>query len=310
VNASGVRFRNHDGKEIFRTDNLIVNANFKGLLKKEYVLSNLSLVNPYLFIETDKRGNMVLFSPQKEKKDTQKPIPPFLIKKTKIINGSLDYLDGKVSRIPVLTKVRDIVLESTEIMFPPDERFSDYSVTAGIPGTKGTGTVKSAGKIKLTTRDMDSVITVKNLDITDFKPYFQKKGDVNITGGFLDLNMNVKISSRKIRAPGSAMLRDLQFETGHGMGNKFLGLPLSALVSFMKKNNQISFQFILEGDMDNPKFSLRENLVEKITIGLAGKLGLSVTKIGESIVVLGAEGVKQVGKGLKGVGEGIRDIFK
>ncbi len=310
VNASDVRFRNRDGREIFKTDNLIVNADFKGLLKKEYVLSNLSFVNPYLFIETDKKGNIIDIFPQKEKKATQKPIPPFLIKKIKIINGSIDYLDGKVSRIPVLTKVRDIALESKEIMFPAEERFSSYSVAAGIPGTKGTGTLKSTGKIKLTTRDMDSVITVKNLDITDFKPYFQKKGDVNVTRGFLDLNMNVKISSRKIRAPGSATLRDLQFETGRGMGNKFLSIPLSALVSFMKKNDQISFDFLLEGDLDNPKFNLRENLIEKITIGLAGKLGLSVTRIGESIVVFGAEGVKQVGKGLKGVGESIRDIFK
>lgn len=46
--------------------------------------------------------------------------------------------------------------------------------------------------------------------------------------------------------------------------------------------------------------------MEKPTLGLAEKLGLSVTRIGESIIV---EGAKQLGKGIKGMGEGIEKIF-
>ena len=86
---------------------------------------------------------------------------------------------------------------------------------------------------------------------------------------------------------------------------------IKAVVSFLKNNNnQIVFDFTLEGDLANPKFNLRQSFMEKLNLGIAEKLGLSVTKIGESIVILGAEGVKQVGKGIKGIGEGIKDIFK
>lgn len=310
VNAFDVRFRDRAGREIFKTSNLIVNADFKGLLKKEYVISNLVLINPSLVLETDRKGNIVGFTAQKEQTGDRKIIPPFFIKKIKIVDGSLDYLDGKVSTKPVLTKIRDIELELKDVMFPLGEQFSDYSVAAGIPGTKGTGIMNSKGKINFLTRDMDSAIIVKNIDITGFKPYFQKKGDVNITRGFLDLDMGVKVSSKKIRAPGKATLKDLQFDTGRGIGDRFLSIPLSALVSFMKKKDQISFNFTVEGNLDNPRFNLRENLIEQITIGLAEKLGLSVTRIGESIVVLGEEGASQVGKGIKDIGEGIRNLFK
>ncbi len=79
-------------------------------------------------------------------------------------------------------------------------------------------------------------------------------------------------------------------------------------MSFLKnKAEEITVDFILEGDLKNPRFSLRESFVEKlITLGLAEKLGLSVTRIGESIIVKGA---KRLEKGIKGIAW-IEKIFK
>ena len=87
-------------------------------------------------------------------------------------------------------------------------------------------------------------------------------------------------------------------------------MPLSAVVSFLKNNNnEIVVNFVIEGDLDNPKFNLRESLMNKISIGMAEKLGLSIQRIGESIVETGAEGAKEVGKSVQGIGEGIKRIF-
>lgn len=311
VEALDISFRNLSGKEVFKTDSLILKADFMGLIRKEYVVSNLSLKNPYILLETDNKGNLTNPFLQERAKGARKSIPPVVIKKIKIVNGSIDYIDGKVYRIPVLTRLKDIELESKEITFPLNDSFSTYIVTAKIPGSQSSGILKSKGKIKLKTGDTDCRVELKRLDITMFKPYFQKKGDVNVTKGFLDLVMNIKIASRKIHAPGRIVLKNLEFEAGHGTGKKFLSIPLYAIMKFLKNNNnQIVFNFVIEGDLDNPKFNIRESFLEKITLGLAEKLGLSVTRIGESIIVLGAEGVKHVGKGIKGIGEGLKDIFK
>jgi len=50
--------------------------------------------------------------------------------------------------------------------------------------------------------------------------------------------------------------------------------------------------------------------MEKFSIAIAEKLGLSIKRIGESIVTFGAEGVKEVGKGAQGIGESIKKILK
>jgi len=313
VEALDIIFKNPAGQDVFKTDSLTLGANFIGLLKKKYIISNLSLENPYILVEKDTKGKFAnpLSSKAAKEKGPEKPIPPVLIKKIEIKKGSLDYLDRNVSATPALTRLRDIELEFKEIAFPLGDNYSSYNVTANVPGNQSTGMLKSKGKIKTKTKDMDCNVEIRKLDITGFKPYYQKKGDVNVTRGTLDMDMNVTVRSNKLNAPGKAVLRDLEFEKGSSVGNKFLQIPLSAVISFLKNNNnEIVVNFILEGDLDNPKFSLRESFVDKLTIALAGQLGLSIKRIGESIIVIGAEGTKQIGKSVEDLGESIKKIFK
>lgn len=306
VEASNIRLKNKAGKEVFKTDCLTIKANFLGLLKKEFIISSLTLINPYLFIEMDRKGNLVNPSlpEEKGKEKKKKPIPPFLIKKVRIIKGSLEYLDRKPRQGPVLTRVRDIDVEFHNITFPPGDNYSSFTIDAIISGAQGSGSVKGKGKIKLKNKDTESKIEIRNIDIVPFKPYFQDKDDVDITRGFLSLDMNLKIHAQKLNAPGRAKLKDLDFKSGPGMGNKFLGVPLSLVIAFLKNsNNEITVDFVIEGDMDNPKYSLRESIIDKFSLATASKLGISIKNIGKSIITTGADGVK------KGV-EGIKDIFK
>ena len=59
VEALDISFKNPAGREVFKTDRLTFEADFIGLLKKEYILSNLSIVNPYLFLEKNPNGNLM-----------------------------------------------------------------------------------------------------------------------------------------------------------------------------------------------------------------------------------------------------------
>ena len=312
VEAIEISFKNPAGKEVFKTDRLVLEADFIGLLKKEYILSNLSFENPYILLEKDTKGEIVTPFPKKgSEKEDEKPIPPVFFKKIQVTNGSLDYLDRSASIKLVLTKLRNVEFEFKDLTFPLGDNFSSYNLSASIFGKQHVGSLRSNGKIKLANKDMDGKIEIKRLDITDFKPYYQKKGDANVTRGIIDMNMNVKIRSNEINSPGKAVLKDLEFERGSGMGNKFLNMPLSAVVSFLKNNNdEIVVNFVVQGDLNNPKFNLSESFMNKISIAMAEKLGLSIQRIGESIVETGAEGAKQVGKSAKSIGETITKFLK
>jgi hypothetical protein len=211
-----------------------------------------------------------------------------------------------------LTKLRNVDFVIKDVSVPFIDTFSQYVLSANIPGNMSTGTIKSNGKIKFKTKDMDLKTDLRKLDITSLKPYFQKESPVNITKGFLDLDMNVKVVSQKIHAPGTAVLKDLEFASGSGIGSKFMGVPLSLVVASLKKsNNEIPVNFVIEGDLNNPKFDLKENLMGKILVAMAEKLGLPIKGITEAVAgAAGEKGAEKVGSGIKGIGENLKNIFK
>ncbi len=52
VEAFNISFKNGIGKEVFKTDKLVFEADFLGVLKKKYILSKVFFENPYIFLET------------------------------------------------------------------------------------------------------------------------------------------------------------------------------------------------------------------------------------------------------------------
>jgi len=72
----------------------------------------------------------------------------------------------------------------------------------------------------------------------------------------------------------------------------------------------LRINFVVRGDLNNPKFNLRESFMNRISIAIAEKLGLSIQRIGESIVETGAEGAKEVGKGAKSIAETIKKFLE
>ena len=308
IEAFDIAFNKPDGTPIFRADKLSLSLDLSGVLRKQYNLSELVLKNPYFLIEVNRAGKFVgpFSGPGKGKKEIH--VPVVSINRIVIQNGSIDYRDGKVSRPPLVTKLRNIALDISDMSIPFSETPSPFDVNARIIGNSSTGTFSGSGRINLKNGDMDSKFAVRNLDITNFKSYFQKRGDADITSGHLDLDVKANIKKGSIYAPGRAVLRDLDFRRTDSLRDRFLGVPRTAVLNLIKTgDNAIAVDFVIEGDLKNPRFSLREKFLEKLTVGLAGKLGLSVTTIGKTIVVGGAT---QIEKGVKGIGKEIEQIFK
>jgi hypothetical protein len=318
VEVTGIKLKNTAGKEVIKVDSLSVSADFMGLLRKEYIVSSVTLKNPYIFVEVNKKGDIVnpvlpvepKTAKDKKQKEQDQPSAPVTIKKIEITGGAIDYLDGKTPAIPVLTKVQNINLEVKNIHTPLIDTFSPYVLSANIPGRMNTGVVKSSGKINMKTKDTDCKAQVRALDLTDLKPYFQKNSTANMTKGFLDLDINARVASRRINAPGNAVLKDLQFGGGRGMGGQFMGVPLSLIIGYLKtSNNGIPVAFVIKGDLDNPKFSLQEEFVAAMAIALAGKLGFSIEELGKSLLGGSVKGSSDVGSSVKGIEEGLKQLF-
>ncbi|HNS53140.1 MAG TPA: DUF748 domain-containing protein [Syntrophales bacterium] len=271
-------------------------------------LSDLTLVNPYLRLRTDRQGKSVSplpgGPPEKagaKEKDAGLTVE---VKSLRIEGGELLYLDGKIARPPHPVRVTDIELTADQLAFPADDRVTAFRLEARLPGSQGTGRLTASGTTALASLDTAATAALRNLDLTAFKPYIRRKGDVDITRGFIDLDVDLGVQRRMLRAPARSVLRDLRFAGRGGLTDRFLGVPRDLVVNALSANgNRIEIDFVVEGSLDNPTFSLRESMITRLTIALARTLGLSAVESGGQAIIQG-------GRILKGVGDIMKELTK
>lgn len=280
---------------------------------KPIMISDLVVTKPYLRVETDKRGKIKgpLGGPAGKKAEKgKKPGPQISVNKVKIMGGELLYIDGKISP-PHPIRITDLNVSADYLAVPADGRPTTYQFSANIPGNisgpGGTGVLTSSGRTVLKTMDTNSRISLRNLDITVFRPYIAQKSRVDFTKGFLDLDTDMSIKNKNLRAPAHAVIKNLVLSPGKAAG-LFPGVAMPDIMQKLKaNNNQIAFDFVMEGNIQNPKFNLRETLAQNLASGLTKKLGGAVKGAGETAVEKGKDAtqkqLEELKKRLEGFGK-------
>jgi hypothetical protein len=118
------------------------------------------------------------------------------------------------------------------------------------------------------------------------------------------------VSKGRLRAPGKLTISGLELAPAEGAFGTFMGMPREAVVASLKdKHNEIAVNFVLEGDVNNPQFSLNETLTTRLASSMAESLGVSLGGVAKGVGALGQSGVEAAGKAAKGVGNSVQRLF-
>jgi hypothetical protein len=159
------------------------------------------------------------------------------------------------------------------------------------------GAVRLQGWIELASRDMELDAALRHVDLRALSPYLLKPGEGGVRSGTLDLDLRSTVKAQQLRAPGTLTLRQLDLNSGSGASGAFMGVPRSAVLAALKNDRgQIVIKFTLAGRLDDPRFSLNENLLGKMTIGLAEGLGLNIEDFARMLGGAGQSAVQSVGE--------------
>ncbi|OPY77858.1 MAG: hypothetical protein A4E65_02564 [Syntrophorhabdus sp. PtaU1.Bin153] len=295
-----------EGREVGTVKAVDIRADFLGILKKKISISRVDIDEPDLNILMDRKGKIVLpvslpdQGRQEKTSETKEPVV-VEIETLTIRDGKVRFEDRSAAR-PVILRFDDVRADVEKIAFPSADQWTKYDLSALLNGPDHKGIIAASGKTNFKTEETRAKATLKNVDLPLFRPYIEKKGDLPIEKGFIDMNVNVGVAKKHIRAPGILVLNDLQFGSGKGMGDTVLGIPRSMVLGLLKSGgNKIDLNFIIEGDLDNPRFSIRENLLKRTTVALAGKMGLSVKEVGEGMVSGTSKLFEETTKTIKGL---------
>jgi len=118
------------------------------------------------------------------------------------------------------------------------------------------------------------------------------------------------VSKKRLHAPGRAVISDLEFARARGTMDTFMRVPRGAMVNFLEnKDNKIDVDFVIEGDIDNPSFSLNESFATRLASALAENLGVSIRGMVEGVGDLGRKGLESADAATEGVGGALEQIF-
>ncbi|SAL59384.1 DUF748 domain-containing protein [Caballeronia humi] len=316
ITLSRVRLRGPEGwptADAMRAERIVLELDLRDALRNRVHLRNVTVDNYYLSIYRSPDGRVRLLPDLKEaaqKADARandeaikRANEEKLIDHVSFERGSMEFFDGSVQQQqPYRVLISDARATVDHVHLPALTERTSLSMTGSIKGPSHTGAVTFGGWMVIATKDSQTRTTLRNVDISTLDPYLLKKSGAKatVTGGTIDLTLDAAVRDSRIHAPGTVVLNHLQLSEGGNALDTFMSIPIKAAIAALKdRKEQIKLDFVLDGDLRDPKFSLNESLSKKLAAGFAKALGVS------------AEGVaKGAGDTVKGIGNALMNLLK
>ena len=216
-------------------------------------------------------------------------------------HGNFHFYDMTVGPPAFRVTVSNANASVDNLKLPTLSERTDVSVSGSLKGPAHTGTVSFGGWIRIASKDSQTTSKLHGVDIVMLDPYLLKKAGARaqITGGTVDLTVESTVRNYQLHAPGTVTIHNLQLADSDNPLETFLSIPTKAAVAALKAHNgDITLHFVLDGDLRDPKFSVREGIMMRIGAGFAKALGVSV------------EGVaKGAGETVKGLGNALKNLL-
>lgn len=315
VTLSRVRLRgpkDWPAGDAMRAERIVLDVDMRSLITRPIHLRSVSVDNYYLSIVRSADGRVRILPGLKEtaraadaKSDNRQADEHAqeekVIDRVSFERGSMEFFDSSVQNPPYRVLIGDARATIDRLHLPALNERTDLSMSGSIKGPQHTGTVSWGGWMVIANKDSQTRVTLRSVDVQTLDPYLLKKAGARaaVTGGTIDMNVDATVKDNHIHAPGSLVLNHLQISDSGNPLDTFLSIPTKAAIAALKdRKEQIKLDFVLDGDLRDPKFSLSESLSKKLTTGFAKALGVSV------------EGVaKGTGDTVRGIGNALKNLL-
>ncbi|MDR5834925.1 DUF748 domain-containing protein [Caballeronia sp. LZ034LL] len=298
--------------DAMRAERIVLDVDMRSLITRPIHLRSVSVDNYYLSIVRSADGRVRILPGLKEtaraadaksnnSQADEHAQEEKVIDRVSFERGSMEFFDSSVQNPPYRVLIGDARATIDRLHLPALNERTDLSMSGSIKGPQHTGTVTWGGWMVIANKDSQTRATLRSVDVQTLDPYLLKKAGARaaVTGGTIDMTVDATVKDNRIHAPGSLVLNHLQISDSGNPLDTFLSIPTKAAIAALKdRKEQIKLDFVLDGDLRDPKFSLSESLSKKLTAGFAKALGVSV------------EGVaKGTGDTVRGIGNALKNLL-
>jgi len=321
VELHGLRIQGSQGwpsTDTLRAERVVIFPNLRSLLSDTIQISAVTVVRPYLSVVRTRDGSLrvvpTLFEgPEpapKGKAPAGPAMPPVAISRIVVEDGMVEIFNYAVTPPPLTIRLQNVQATVRNVAVPSLMGKSQFDLTAIVKGIHQDGGAAISGWAEISTKDSSIKTELRSVDLVALQPYFSQASDARLQRGSLDLDMQSEVRNNQLRAPGKVVISDLEFAPPRGSSEMFMGVPRSTVINFLKnRDNQIAINFVIQGDLNDPQFTLREALTTRLAVGLAELLGVSIRGMAEGVGTLGRKGAEALGEAAKGLGGVLQQLF-
>ncbi len=309
ITLSHVRLRGPQGwptDDTLRAERVILDIDMRALLTNRVHIQHVDVDGFYLSVARFPNGDVQLLPTLNDNtrvataasaRQVEHAREERVIDHVTFERGSMEFFDSTVSQPPYKILISNARANVDNLHLPALDNKTTLDMAGSIKGPSHTGTVGFNGWMVIASKDSNTHTSLHNVDIVTLDPYLLRKAGARTTvsAGTLDLTLDAAVQNYTIHAPGSIVVNNLQLSDNGDPLDTFLSIPTKAAVAALKDHGQIKLDFVLDGNLHDPKFSLNENLSRKLAAGFAKALGVST----EGIARNAGDTVKGIGNALK-----------
>jgi hypothetical protein len=236
-------------------------------------------VLPALFDHTAKPGSPAAEAPP----TSDKAAPHIQIGHVSMTGSHLAFYDASVRKPAHLVSIEQLAIQLDHIAVPALDQAMRIDLQGVVKGPHRDGRIKVAGEFTPATHDAQLKGQLVGVDLIALQSYLVKLNEGGVKAGSLDLSFDATVVKNHLRAPGVITLTGLELNDGGGLLGTFAGVPRRAVIASMTENGRIELKFSLDGRLDDPHFSLNEQMAVRVAAGLAESLGVSLSGMVEGV---------------------------
>lgn len=303
-------------QDSLRADRVIIRPDLRSLLTGTYRIGSITIERAYLSVLRTGSGRIRLIPNLLEKPGEKKPekaalsdnaVPQVVIGHVVLKDCALEFFDASVRKPPFKLRLEQLQMKVSDLQIPQLSTRSDMTLEGVLKGVQHDGHVSVKGWMQPATQDSSIHTTLRGIDLVALEPYLIKASETGVERGSLDLDAQSDVRKKQLQAPGVLALSGLKLASSSG---SFMGVPRSMVLGLLKnEKDQISIKFVLDGDLNNPHFSLNETMSTRLAAGMAETLGVSLGSLAGGVGTMGLKGAQAAGEAVKSVGSAIGDLF-
>lgn len=307
VEIRGIRIRAPKGwpvADTLRAERVVIRPDLLGLFTARVHVRRIVVEQAYLSAWRTRDGKVrllpsLLETPAKRNAEAPSSVPEIGIGTIELRDGVLEFFDATVRQPAHKTRLEQLHATVDDLRVPALAGRTHIQLDGTVKGVQRNGKLSIGGWAELNSKNSEITTKLQGVDLVALQPYLIKASETGVKRGALDLKLKSTVRNNRLHAPGTITLSALELAPGGGAFGTFMGMPRQAVIAGMKnRDGQITIDFTLDGDLNDPKFSLNDSFAIQVGVALAKTLGISIEGL-----------AKGIGGGVEGLGGAVKRLF-